>query len=291
MNALLRWLIYGSAGLAAAIFAYTAVKTFFLTKYADYQERMLGELQERSGGLALVIDLQKLQHLTLLLCSGLFLLGALLGGRNLFTGLFLGGVLVIPGLLAPRAICAMLLARRLEKISEQLPVGLELLINSMRAGLTLPVALERCLDRMPQELQEELNVVLHEFHLGASLSDAMVRWSDRLGLADVKMMAASSVLALQRGGSLVEAYQSLDDIIHQRADFNRELKALTAEGRFQALLMTALPFVLLIIMTALNHDTMIAFFIHPVGKLLLLLMVAMQVGAFFWIRSVMKVDK
>ena len=55
--------------------------------------------------------------------------------------MFLGGVLIIPGLSdAPHRFLSILLARRLARISEQLPTGLELLVNSMRAGLTLGVA-------------------------------------------------------------------------------------------------------------------------------------------------------
>ena len=237
-----------------------------------------------------MIDPQKLQHLSILLCSGLFLFGVLLGAGNLFVGMFLGGVLIIPGLLMPRIVFSILLARRLARISEQLPTGLELLVNSMRAGLTLGVALERNLERMPPDLREELSVVLHEFRLGTSLSDALLHWSMRIGLQDVRLVASAAVLSLRCGGSLADAFQTLGGIIRQRADFNKEVKALTAEGRFQALLMTALPFVIMIIMTLVNHATMMEFFENPIGKGLLLTMVGMQVAAFFWIRKLVSFD-
>ena len=57
-------MIYLYTGLAAAAFAYGVIQMFFLTRYADYQERMLRSFGERGGGLALVIDPQKLQHLS-----------------------------------------------------------------------------------------------------------------------------------------------------------------------------------------------------------------------------------
>ena len=190
----------------------------------------------------------------------------------------------------PRIVFSILLARRLARISEQLPTGLELLVNSMRAGLTLGVALERNLERMPPDLREELSVVLHEFRLGTSLSDALLHWSMRIGLQDVRLVASAAVLSLRCGGSLADAFQTLGGIIRQRADFNKEVKALTAEGRFQALLMTALPFVIMIIMTLVNHATMMEFFENPIGKGLLLIMVGMQVAAFFWIRKLVSFD-
>ena len=160
----------------------------------------------------------------------------------------------------------------------------------MRAGLTLGVALERNLERMPPDLREELSVVLHEFRLGTSLSDALLHWSMRIGLQDVRLVASAAVLSLRCGGSLADAFQTLGGIIRQRADFNKEVKALTAEGRFQALLMTALPFVIMIIMTLVNHATMMEFFENPIGKGLLLTMVGMQVAAFFWIRKLVSFD-
>ncbi len=290
MNNTLLWMSYIFSGLAAAAFAYGMVQMLFLTRYADYQERMLRSFNERGGSLSLVIDPQKLQHISILLCGGLFLLGILLGAGNIFVGMFLGGILVIPGLLMPRVVFSILLARRLARISEQLPTGLELLVNSMRAGLTLSMALERNLERMPEELREEFGIVLHDFRLGTSLSDALNKWSRRLGTGDVKLVASAAALSLRCGGSLADAFQTLADIIRQRADFNKEVKALTAEGRYQALLMTALPFVIMIIMTLINRDTMMVFLESRIGQALLILMVGMQIGAFFWIRKLVTFD-
>lgn len=286
MNNLLPVIVYISTGGAVAAFCYGIIKVFFLTNYADYQERMIRSFDERGGNLSLVINPQKLTHLTLLLCSGLFILGILVSGHDLFTGMFLGCILMTPGLLMPRIVLNIILARRLARISEQLPAGLELLANSMRAGMTLSVALERNLARMPEDLKMELSVVMHEFKIGTSLSEAIQKWADRIQMPDVKLVAAASVLTLQRGGSLSEVFFVLSSLIRQRQDFNREVKAMTAEGRFQALLMTALPFVLIVIMTLVNHETMMIFLTHPIGKLLLGLMVAMQIGAYLWIRKI-----
>ena len=85
----LKILINVFTAIAVASFAYGVVKVMFLTKYADYQERMLHSYTARSS-MMLIIDPLKLQHITMLLCGGLFLLGVLLGGSNVFAGMFLG---------------------------------------------------------------------------------------------------------------------------------------------------------------------------------------------------------
>ena len=72
----LKILIYVFTAIAVASFAYGVVKVMFLTKYADYQERMLHSYTARSS-MMLIIDPLKLQHITMLLCGGLFLLNYL----------------------------------------------------------------------------------------------------------------------------------------------------------------------------------------------------------------------
>ena len=285
----LKILINVFTAIAVASFAYGVVKVMFLTKYADYQERMLHSYTARSS-MMLIIDPLKLQHITMLLCGGLFLLGVLLGGSNVFAGMFLGCILLVPGLLAPRIVLMHMLNKRLEKIVEQLPTGLDLLANSMRAGLTFSLALERNLELMPKELGEELAVVLHEFRLGSSLSDALMHWSDRIKLPDVKLISTTAILSLRCGASLADSFQSLSEMIRSRATFHKEVNSLTAEGKFQAILMTALPFVLMLIMTLLNRETMLSFYTNTIGQILVAVMVLMQIIAYFWIRKLVALN-
>jgi tight adherence protein B len=285
----LKILINVFTAIAVASFAYGVVKVMFLTKYADYQERMLQSYTARSS-MMLIIDPLKLQHITMLLCGGLFLLGVLLGGSNVFAGMFLGCILLVPGLLAPRIVLMHMLNKRLEKIVEQLPTGLDLLANSMRAGLTFSLALERNLELMPKELGEELAVVLHEFRLGSSLSDALMHWSDRIKLPDVKLISTTAILSLRCGASLADSFQSLSEMIRARATFHKEVNSLTAEGKFQAILMTALPFALMLIMTILNRETMLSFYTNTIGQILVAVMVLMQIIAYFWIRKLVALN-
>ncbi len=290
METLLLYLIDLCVGLAAALFGYLVIKAFFLTRYESYNNAVFDSFDARFGNLGVVISPQKLMQLTMAVTSILFFFGMLLAGGHLFTGLFLGAIFCIPGLLLPRLLLSIMLARRLTRIGQQLPVGLELLANSLRAGMTLAVALERNLHRMPEELRQEFGGILREFKIGASLSDAITHWSERVGLGEAKLIASATRLSLERGGSLAEIYFTLSSLIRQRNEFNGEVKAMTAEGRFQALLMTILPFVLLLLMTCINYSMMMEFFVNPWGKALLTLMVLMQIAAYFWIRKLITFD-
>lgn len=290
MNNYLEWLIYIFCIIAVATFSYAIFKGFIITSYSSYQDKILFSFDEKMGSKSMIISPQKLQNISLLVSALLFLFGFAVIGSNIFTKLFVGVIFMIPGILMPQVILDIMLEKRLAKINEQLPIGLEIIANAMRAGMTLPIALERSLESLPQELREEFVVVLHDFKIGYSLSEALDRWAGRIKLADAKLLATTTNLALNKGGSLANIFFSLSDIIRQRITFAKEVKSLTAEGRFQALLMTALPFVLFLILTVINRDTMLEFVANPIGKILLVVMVIMQILAYFWIRKIVSLN-
>ena len=70
----------------------------------------------------------------------------------------------------------------------------------------------------------------------------------------------------------------------------QRVRALTAQGRMQAWLISCVPFVLMFAMTHLAPDLMDAFFNSVVGVVVLLAVALMVVGGFLWIRKITTIE-
>lgn len=77
------------------------------------------------------------------------------------------------------------------------------------------------------------------------------------------------------GGSAVELFQSLIELIHQRERIRRQLLALTSETRFSAIVLGAMPLLIGGYMLAINPDYILTFWEKDLGRWVLL-------GALFW---------
>ena len=276
--------------LAGAFLAgYSLLDTLLNSK--GYEERVIHSLGGRKvSQVNNYISVEQLYLITVTATASLFILGLLIGQGNIVGGIFFGIVLGIFGLFIPSLTVSYFVSKRLETINRELPGVLELISSSVHAGLTLNQAIERNLERMPRVLATEFRIIMNECRLGTSLIDALKHWSERIALMDVKLVVVASELSLRHGGNLAETYRNLSRTIRERFMFQQEVETLTTEGRMQAVIMTLLPFVILVILTLIRRAEMLQFLSSGIGIASVLIVLLMQLTAYFWIRKVMEID-
>ena len=120
--------------------------------------------------------------------------------------------------------------------------------SGMRAGQAFPAALESVSKRIPWPMSEELQTVLREYRLGIDLSEALARLQERLPSEDLALLVGAVRLTAKSGGSLAEVMERMTELIRARNDFQERLKNLTAQGRFEAAAMSAMPVVVFFIL-------------------------------------------
>jgi len=281
------WTILAMVFASATGAGHSAVKMLLFNK--SYEERVLSAMGLESGRVD-VVDTARLYHLTVFLSITMFLLGLLFGGANIFGGVIFGLVMAVPMFFIPPTVVSHLTSKRLEKINEELPSTLEILSSSMFAGLTLVQAISRNIDKMPSTIAEEFRIVANECRLGSSLNEALKNWARRNDLMDVKLTVIAAELSLRHGGDMPSTFRKLAATIRERYMFKKEVQTLTTEGRMQAIIMTLLPFAILIIMTLIRHEVMLAFLASPIGFVSVGLVIAMQVTAYFWIKNTVTIE-
>jgi len=177
----------------------------------------------------------------------------------------------------------------LRQVREQLPDALDLIANSLTAGLTLPQALLRNFDHFPPAVQTEFARVIYDTRLGFSVADAFDRFATRLALNDLKLVATASRIGVEHGGNLAESYRMLSSMLRDNLAFETELRAMTTEGRMQALVMSLLPFGLILILLVVNPPLMLPLVTTLAGWCVIGVLCLMLGIAYLWIRSLVDI--
>ena len=264
------YLFYLLIGLSAAMFA----EGFYLLFYrkASYRKninRRLKVADEKTDRESVLVQLRRERGLTsggdyrlplinlnqLLLQSGLtigfgrlilfIVIGmiAAFAGTYMFDGKMLYAFLaaLFCGTVLPFMVLKILRKRRQKKFSAQFPDAIEIIVRSLRAGHPVPIAISMVAREMPDPIGSEFGIVTDEITYGADLETAMRNLYFRVGTDDLPLFVTAVAIQSSTGGNLGEILENLSGVIRERFKMRRKIRALAAEGRASALILSSLP--------------------------------------------------
>jgi tight adherence protein B len=135
--------------------------------------------------------------------------------------------------------------RRISRFAEQLPEAIDLIVRGVRVGYPLPVALGLVAREMPDPIGTEFELTSEEITFGQDVKTAVDNLYRRVGQEDLLFLVVAINVQNQTGGNLAEILARLSRLVRNRAKVQLKVKALTAEGRVSAKFLTAMPFILL----------------------------------------------
>ena len=219
-------------------------------RQADGLERIpvLREWQSLVVQSGISIDPSRLLIVILASATGCFLLLLALG----FAILIALPLALILAVALPIMILFQIRDRRAGAISRQLPDGIDLMVRSLRAGHPLNTSFQVIAREMPDPLGSEMGIVADTITYGDDLTDAVLAFADRVGVEDARYLAVAINIQAGTGGNLARVLEVLAQVIRSRFAMMRKIKALSAEGRITAVIVSAVPFVIFIALNLLS---------------------------------------
>jgi tight adherence protein B len=193
----------------------------------------------------------------------------------------------IPDLLLKRAI-----SQRRMNFSKQLVDVLILLTGAVRAGYSLPQAIEVVSKELKPPASDEFRRVRHEIGLGLSLSQALTNLVARMENDDLYLVVTAININSQVGGNIVTMLEAVTNTIRDRVRLFSEVRVLTAQQRFGSYMLTFMPVGLAAALFFINPDYMMRLF-QPQEPLLLCIpigAVVMVVLGNFAVRRLAKIE-
>jgi tight adherence protein B len=169
--------------------------------------------------------------------------------------LFIGGNLVIAvvaGLLGGAGVVVFFLTsmrnRRHRKLQAQLPEATDILVRSLRAGHPVASAIRLVSEEIPDPLGTEFAVVADEMTYGLDLDTAMNNLASRVGEKDLALIVVATSIQTSTGGNLADILSSMARVLRESMKLRMKVRALSAEGRWSAIILSILPFALFAIL-------------------------------------------
>jgi tight adherence protein B len=211
-------------------------------RQADGLERIpvLREWQTLVIQSGIAMEAGRLLTLLVLGTAGLALILMLLG----FAGTTALTMALVMGVALPVIILVQIRSRRANRIARQLPDGIDLMVRSLRAGHPLNAAFQVIAREMPDPLGSEMGIVADAITYGDDLTDAVTAFADRVGIEDARYLAVAINIQAGTGGNLAHVLEALANVIRERFAMLRKIKALSAEGRLTAMIVSVVPLVI-----------------------------------------------
>lgn len=255
-----------------------ALESFLLNIPRIYQlDRML----LRSG---LQLNVASYLGFMLIAIVLMFMLAMLLGLSKLaIVGVTVFGAL-LPWIYVNRAT-----VKRKDAIEEQLPDALDLMARAMLAGHAFPSALKMVGDEMPEPISGEFRIAFDEVNYGISVHDALTNLIERVNSTDMSYFVISVLLQRETGGNLAELLGNLSKLIRERLKLLGAVRVLSAEGRLSAQILTALPFVVAMVINFVNPEFMKVLWTDPTGVQFVGGALLLMLAGYYWMRRIIKI--
>ena len=204
-------------------------------------------------------------------------------------GLYGAALAMLLTAVAPRALYVWLRRRRLWALERQLPDIADSLASSLRAGLGLGQAIARVAQHQSPPAAQEFALLVREHRLGIPLEQALSDLAVRSDLRDLHMLVATLGIARDLGGGLADALERFGASIRRRLVMEDRIRALTAQGRLQGIVMGILPIALGAVLFVLEPVQMRKLFTEPVGWLTIGGVVLLEFGGFLLLRRIVSI--
>ena len=292
------YVFYGFAAISAILFAEGVYLLFFsASSYRSKINRRLALMTNQPNREGMLIQLRRERGLTsggdfrlplvafnrLVLQSGLtigftklilfILLGAVaaFGGTMYFMNdlVYAAAAGLFAVTIAPYMFLRIKRGRRHKIFSAQFPDAIDIIVRSLRAGHPVPIAISMVSRELPDPMGSEFGIASDEITYGADLETAMRNLYFRVGQDDLPLFVTAVAIQGSTGGNLSEILENLSAVIRQRFKMRRKIRALAAEGRASALILSSLPFAMFAIINITSPDFYSSVWHESITKIIL----------------------
>lgn len=166
------------------------------------------------------------------------------------------------------------------------PDAIDMMIRGVKAGLNIGRIMKLVSIESKDPVAGEYRIISQKLDLGVEPEKVLQEAADRIDLEEFRFLVVALVLQMENGGMLGEILSNLSSIVRKRLELGLKLKAMSAEARMSAIVLSALPFGFAGIMALLNPSHLKTFTEVGTGQTLLkILIVLFSMGTFFMLKA------
>ncbi|MEX2214782.1 MAG: type II secretion system F family protein [Phycisphaeraceae bacterium] len=172
--------------------------------------------------------------------------------------------------------------RRRRAIRDQLPAAVGAMANSVRAGLSLPQALQRLAENTPQPIRNEFRIMANGYALGLDMQTILNDARRKLDLQEFNLVVSALLVNREMGGDIATTLSRIAVSLEKLKQMMGAIRAETAEGRTNIKVLLAAPIFMLLMMATVDGEG-VALLFQTIEGIAILTLAGLLAGAgIFW---------
>jgi len=279
-------LVAGYSALFGAVVIFVFVGISMFTRgWTSYEEQYVQGAQRSLEAIWITMPVQNVLYLSLLTSGTGALVLFVLTQNWIITGMF-----ALFGFPVPKFMLMYLKHRRTVKFGMQLVDALVNMGNSLRAGFSLPQALELIQREMDNPMSQEIGLVVQEMRIGVPLEQALEHLAERMPSQDLDLLVTAIIISREIGGNLTEVFENIANTIRERHRIEGKISALTAQGKLQGIVISLLPIGIGVAVHFLTPDFLTPLYTTWQGGLMLGAVVVLEVCGMYFIYKITAIE-
>lgn len=187
--------------------------------------------------------------------------------------------------------------KRKELFTYQFREALISMSNSLKAGVSLPSAIERCKNELTNTLRtqaekpilKELEIMVNEIRMGKSLAEVLSSFQQRMQMEEVDNFVNAAIITEKTGGNLSEVMVNVCTMIGDRIQMKREIESLTAGKRSESRILTIAPLLIIPALALLSPSYLKPMYDTFLGKMLMSIAFMLLIANFIIGKKIMNI--
>ena len=181
-----------------------------------------------------------------------------------------GALFLIGGLGLPSWFVGFYTSRRQKKFANEFSNAIDVIVRGVKSGLPVNECLKIIAAEAPKPVNEEFHMLTEGIKIGLSLEQALARMYERMPLQEVNFFSIVLMIQQKTGGNLAEALGNLANVLRSRKLMEGKVKALSSEAKASAMIIGALPFLVMGAVKLASPDYLTPLFTTKTGNFILL---------------------
>jgi tight adherence protein B len=176
-----------------------------------------------------------------------------------------------------------------KQFNRLLPDAIDLMSRALRAGHSVPAAIELVGAEAKDPLGPEFRRAAEEQSFGLPFREAILNLSRRMPVADLQFLVTAILVQKETGGNLAEVLDKTSAVLRDRQRLIGQIRIHTGQGKLTAMILVALPMFGFFLLSVIHPGYEKPLLNDPGGQHALLTVIGLMVVGGLWIRKIVNI--
>ena len=178
---------------------------------------------------------------------------------------------------------------RRKRVDEDMLKAIIIMNSAFKSGRTTMQAIEIVKNELDGPIGEEFKKMYVDITFGLELDVVFERFAKRVNTEDARYITASLTIMNKTGGDIVKVFSSIEKAFFNRKKLQHELKTLTASSEIMFKVLVSAPFIIFILLFALNPTYFDPLLTTQIGHFIIGLILIIFVLYIYFVKRIMRI--